>query len=506
MRKFLGSGLLLVVSVVLCLIVAEVATRWADGLSLVNLRLPEAVGALGLDTTAEHLDEVPRAAGVERAWFFREPPPLPNRSEPQLDEVVDKNAPPSFRSDFKSEDAFKAWNSVLVGDPCKSSFFSDAPGRLFVYDPPDGARRPSYRFLPNITTPVGLVTNQFGWRGPPVSFKRSEKTVRIVFVGASTTAGAHAVPYSYPELVGYWLNLWAAARHPDIRFEVLNAGREGVASPDIAAIIRQEVAPLHPDLVVYYEGANQFNLSTLVKNLPAAGSPDPQMDAKRDSVVDRWLRKASRYLALARRAQALMGVIELSEGGREWPKPDYQINWPQGLDEHDPDLSRPDLPVNLGVILHDLDRIHADLAAVDSEFALSSFMWLVKDGMVVNPIRNRLILDDLNIHYFPYRYRDIERLASFQNRVFAKYASTHGIPFIDVARAMPFDPDLFADAIHNTYPGIRMQAWVVLQQLLPIIEKNLATGAWPKPVPVMGDTHPAFTTKPRQISVNCPSQ
>jgi hypothetical protein len=164
------------------------------------------------------------------------------------------------------------------------------------------------------------------------------------------------------------------------------------------------------------------------------------------------------------------------------------------------------LPVNLSVILRDFDQMRADLATVDSEFALSSFMWLVKDGMVLNPIRNRLILDDLNVRNFPFRYRDMERLATFQNRVFAKYASVHGLPFIDLARVMPFDPDLFADAIHNTYPGIRMQAWVVLQQLLPIIEKHLASGAWPKPVPIMGETHPAFVVAPRQITFHCSLQ
>jgi hypothetical protein len=511
MRKILGSGLLLVMSVLLCLVVAEAATRLADGLSLVDLHLHEAIGAVGRDTTAEHLDEVSRAAGVERDWFFSKPPPLPNRSRPprewiELDRQIETKAGGvSFRPVFKPWDMFKAWNAVFVGNPCTNGFFSGAPDRLFVYDPPDGDRRPLYRYLPNATTPMGLVTNQFGWRGPPVRFARSEKMVRIVFVGASTTADAHDVPYSYPELVGHWLNLWAAIRWPDIRFEVLNAGRESIKSPDIAAIIRQEVAPMRPDLVVYYEGANQFELSTVVKNMPATGSLARRRDAGTDGVVASWLRNASRYLALARRAQALMGLVELPEGGRERPKPDYEINWPQGLDEYDPDLDRSDLPINLGIILRDFDRMRGDLAAVDGELALSSFLWMVKDGLVLNPIRNRLILDDLNVRHFPFRYRDMERLATFQNRVFAKYASRRGLSFVDVAGAMPFDPDLFADAIHNTYPGIRMQAWVVLQQLVPIVEKRLASGAWPKPVPVMSDTHPAFTVEPRQITFECES-
>jgi hypothetical protein len=147
--------------------------------------------------------------------------------------------------------------------------------------------------------------------------------------------------------------------------------------------------------------------------------------------------------------------------------------------------------------------MRADLAAVGGELVLSSFIWMVRDRMVLNPIRNKVLWEDLNYRHFPYRYRDIERLAAFQNRVFAKYAATHGLLFIDVAGRMPLDPDLFADAVHESWAGMRLKAWVVLQQLVPIIEQRLASGAWPKPVPAMGDSHPAFAAKPRQVAVDC---
>jgi len=47
------------------------------------------------------------------------------------------------------------------------------------------------------------------------------------------------------------------------------------------------------------------------------------------------------------------------------------------------------------------------------------------------------------------------------------------------------------------------RAWIVLQKLLPLIEQHLASGTWPKPVPAMGDVHPAFTTPPREITFQC---
>ena len=52
MRKYLANGLLLVGSLLLCLVVAEGWTRWADDVPLTALTLPPSNGGIGLDTTA----------------------------------------------------------------------------------------------------------------------------------------------------------------------------------------------------------------------------------------------------------------------------------------------------------------------------------------------------------------------------------------------------------------------------------------------------------------------
>ncbi|MGH7462342.1 MAG: hypothetical protein ACREMA_15125, partial [Longimicrobiales bacterium] len=184
------------------------------------------------------------------------------------------------------------------------------------------------------------------------------------------------------------------------------------------------------------------------------------------------------------------------------PKPDYTITWPAGLDEQDPDLAYPRLPLNLNTILHDLDQIRADLATVGSDFALSSFQWLVKDGMVVDPIRHRYTLEQLNIAYYPFHYREFERMAAFQNRLFAKYAAAHGLTFVDIAGRTPFDPDLNIDAVHTNYAGTRVRGWVAFNQILPTVQKHLADGSWPRPWPADApSTLPTFT--PRRITFDC---
>jgi hypothetical protein len=80
---------------------------------------------------------------------------------------------------------------------------------------------------------------------------------------------------------------------------------------------------------------------------------------------------------------------------------------------------------------------------------------------------------------WPLRYADIRRLSDFQNRVFRNYAASRKIPFLDVASEIPQDPDLFIDAIHMTEVGERVKAWIVFQQLVPIIRRLIESGQLP---------------------------
>jgi hypothetical protein len=176
--------------------------------------------------------------------------------------------------------------------------------------------------------------------------------------------------------------------------------------------------------------------------------------------------------------------------------------WPEGLSESDPDLSRPDLPVNLSTIVADLDRMRDRLTENNAELAVSSFKWLVHDGMVVDPVHDKALLEHLNVAKFPFRYRDLERLAAFQNRVFAEYAAQRGLAFVDVAGRMPEDLNLYTDGIHFSYGGVRLHAWIVLQWLVPLIEQRLSSGRWPRSaVPAMPP--PGLVLTPRDIAVSC---
>ncbi|MBV8191748.1 MAG: hypothetical protein JOY64_14600 [Alphaproteobacteria bacterium] len=495
------NGVLLLASIVFSLVAAEAAVRFIDGYGMTSWPLSEPRAAN--DAKGDLMDQVPRAPGVDRAWFFTDPAPLLSRVEPPADwwklyHAIEANPVGGFT--FRPIDAFKAWNSVFVGDPCKNRIVHFAPGQLWVYDPHDGQPLPPYRFLPDATLPGGLVTNQMGWRGAPIEEPRGVKTVRIVFVGSSTTVDPHHVPFSWPEFVGHYLNVWAKAKGLPVHFEVLNAGRESIISTDIAAVVQSEVLPLRPDLVLYYEGGNQFWLPSLVPKgklpqgtpqRPAAGREPPQ-----------WLQNLALYSALATRVQAALLSANAQDDGKEWPKPDYPFVWPQGLDEQDPDLAYPKLPINLNLIERDLDHIRRDVESIGAQFALSSFVWMVKDGLVLDPARHKYIIEQLNVANYPFRYRDIERLARFQNRFLAKYAATYGMPFVDIAGNSPLNPDLFIDAVHTNYAGSRIRGWTTFNLLLPTVEQHLADGSWPRPWPAgVPNALPPF--QPRHITFAC---
>ncbi len=503
--KHLANGLLIAASILVAGLVAEGTTRLIDGLPLFTDWLPNTVDR---DVSTGHHDEIPRAAGVSRNWYFDDPPPLPNRHEIPEDWVrlarEIGEAPNWIGSSFRPADAFKAWNSVAAATPCQHPLLRQAPGRLYVYQSTDGSEWPRFRFMPNATTPLNLVTNQLGWRGPPIEIQKAAKVIRIAFVGASTTVNSHYYPYSYPEFLGHWLNLWAASRKLDVRFEAMNAGRESAISTDIEAIVRKEVLPLRPDLIVYYEGANQFVMNPMLKRQPDA-TPERRGQVAPESGFARLLRDLSNRSALARRLQAALGLVGNPGRGDEWSKPEYDLQWPAGLDEKDPDLSRRDLPVNLPVILGDLDRIRADLAGSQAELVVSSYARFVQDGMVLDPIRNRALIDHLNIAHFPFRYRDIERLTVFQNRVFAKYAAAHGLPFLDIAGQIPKAADLFTDAVHLSYGGVRLHGWIALQGIVQLAEKRLASGVWPRPVAPASEPPPGLLFTPREVTFSCPA-
>jgi hypothetical protein len=482
--------------------VAEGVFRVVDGYSLRSVtlarirpsRVQTSSNGKWMDTheAGPYVSALPVAAGVERDWYALDPEPP--RSTP-VD--VDLNRRYWAARDHELPSVYQ-WNLEFIrtvlcdSDRSLHPYLAEqfkALDDVYVFEPTDGAPYPTYRFLPNAHYPSGLVTNSFGWRGTDVPLNKPAGRVRIAFVGASTTADAHGDPFSYPEYIGRWLREWSRQQHPATSFDVINAGREGILSNSIAAIVRRELVPLNPDVVVYYEGANQF--------WPASFASRPVVQMFRMINPSSML---ERHSAVGARLSA---IVKRPGTGAEPRKPPLAVAWPSDLDERDPALNDPRLPVQLPEILHDVDRMRAAVEEVHGTFVMSSFVWLVDPGLVLDPRRDAFVFRELNERYWPFSYAHMRRFIDFENRVFAKYARENNLPFNDVAATYPRDPRLFVDSIHMTPAGIKLKAWVVFQNLVPVLEQRLRDGTLPLPDPGGRRTHPAFAEVPRRpVSVS----
>ena len=424
---------------------------------------------------ARYIRRLTGAGSLDQRWFAEDPPPLPNRTSPSP--AITARYRDFERRGIFASDAEYVWNSYLVKrDRCNpAGLFRNFPDALLAFTPDSVSIHPGIRFPANQTLQSGLVTNQFGLRGHPISLVKPAKTIRIAFLGASTTGGFHQFAFSYPEYVEHWLNRFAEANRYDVRFEALNGGREGVNSDDIAAILREELLPLDPDLAVYYEGANQFTSANLLVRpiIPPRAAIDPH-----DPVVQHKLPEFLRtHFAIGDLLdRALNGFRTVGEPR----KPSYRLQWPGEVDQDDPNPDSPYLPLELPAIVKDLDAIHAGLGSIGGSLAVCSFEWFTPGGAPLSPNRHEFIYEQLNTVLWPLRYADIRRLSDFQNRVFRNYAASRKIPFLDVASEIPQDPDLFVDAIHMTEVGERVKAWIVFQQLVPVIRRLIESGQLPR--------------------------
>ena len=484
-------GFVAVCATCIALVGAELATRAIDGYRLASLRLTasepwartDRAGHsrkwVALEDAWPYVQKLHVAAGVEREWFLTPPPKRSLiRPDPDLQARADRYRPVDLPSDYEWNRQFAVSTSCLTEHHDGGEIFANFDD-VFVFDPIDGSPFPRYRFLRGANYPSGLQTNRFGFRGPEIALNKRPGSIRIAFIGSSTTVGPHHEPYSHPELIQFLLNRWGRARHPDVAFEVINAAREGVNSTSIQAIVRQELLPLDPDLAVYYEGSNQFWPADFI-GIPL---PPRTQSGTSPSVL-------AQFSALARHVDTV--VRRATAPGVEPQKPTIAVGWPKDLDEHDPDLAHQQLPINLQTIMADLDTIRRALDDQGAHLVVSSFVWLAHPGMILDPVRDAFLFDYLNVHYWPFSYAHIERYASFQNRVLRKYAATHGLDFIDFAGEYPRDPRLFSDAVHMMGAGIPLQAWVVFNDLVPIIERHLASGEWPRKPRTPLSAHPAF--------------
>ena len=481
------------------LVVSEGVLRLIGGYHLFGFRL-EAVHAPVADpvTLLDMASEVvgpfaedwrQKRSDLDIAWLQTSPPPLPR--PPALD------LPLLPQRDWLLH--YYVLNEVTVRSPVGLALLRTpgliVPDQLSVFTPPGGIPAPHYRYPTSSTLPTGLVTNSFGFRGRELTIGKPPRTVRIAFVGASTTVEAHYVPHSAPELIEHWLGQWADKQGLDVRFEVINAAREAIQSHDIRAIVAYEVMPLAIDYLVYYEGANQFQPVTLQKHVAVDGAyelavPPAGIVGDYDGVEDvdtTWLDRSASYSAMARYLRSAMAG---SERLAEPEKPSQRITLAPELRSGEFPIDRVGEVLECAAIARDLDEIRSVVEDDGARLVLSTFWWLADDGMMLDPVWAKNVHVHLNRSYWPFSYAVIRELADIQNRFFVAWAKDRGVDLIDVGAELPRHEQLGIDAIHHNAVGIRLKAWVMFAGLTRILARDLEAGKIPRAGPLTGSEHP----------------
>ena len=341
--------------------------------------------------------------------------------------------------------------------------YRESPGFVFAFRNGDDSASPDYRWRPH-SADDDIHYDNYGFRGPDIQMPKPRRTIRVAFLGASTTQMGS--PWTYPEYAVQYLRLWARAQGLDVDFDVINAARAGEDSGAIAGIFRYEVAPLQPDIVVYYEGANDFQPRDIVEK-PA---DDPPAAALKPLPL-------GQYSAMANRTYELL--FRRGGPGAEPPKPPHNLKF--DVFNKNPVISRPDLPFRLHQQAADFQNMQSLAEQIGASYFIASFVMLVQDRLLLDQESDANISRILNGEYYPLTYKEIRGAADYENRAFAEIAAADRLPFIDVARYFPQEPSLFGDMEHFRDEGYRIQGWIFAQLLAPYIKRDIEAGTLPRP-------------------------
>jgi hypothetical protein len=425
---------------------------------------------------------------LNKSWFSISPE-LPNSKspDPQLLERFTKGDRRNWVNYIINESALLRMKDrprvadVILKPP--------RPSTVFVAKAAAGSPFPVYRYLPNAVYPTGLRTNRFGFRGADLTVAKPAKTIRIACLGASTTVGGHDLPYSYPELLSAYLKEWAAQKWPDLKIEVINAGREGISPRDSEGILRYELLSFEIDILVYYEGWNHLIPATMVEGIPSDESQRPKG----------WNADPN-ALGSSALLNRLRGVFRNHEFLPEVKRPVQHI---PGLDEENKaigDYARFDETIRWKDVLPSLNGIDAACKETGVTMVLCTYASLVHDGLLLDSKTHMGAYHWLNHLLWPISYANLERILAFQNDKFRAWAMEHAVPMVDVAARTPKWPLLFRDGIHATSCGMRVRAWSVFEGLIPLLSAQLGEGRLPRADPRPPETPHPFLLKHSEVS------
>jgi lysophospholipase L1-like esterase len=294
--------------------------------------------------------------------------------------------------------------------------------------------------------------NSHGFRGDEIELERSggDDATRIFFLGGSTVYCLR-VPFEKTHV--RQLELRLRERFPARRFEVQNAGMEWYTTAHSLVNYQLRVKDYRPDVVILYHGINDLLRSFAPAHL-AFGAPRPDYGHYYGPIA---------RLAFGRHGKAPIPTPHLLdwmlEPGRLYS--DLDRTTPTRVD-HFPSLA----PFERNL------RSLADATVADGvRLVLATQPYLYRDDLTPEEAGTLWMAERLGagsgagkgVH--PDRESMARGMAAF-NAATRRVAHERGVPWIELAEAVPKDLTHFVDGVHYTEAGNERVAEAVFEGLL----------------------------------------
>lgn len=290
--------------------------------------------------------------------------------------------------------------------------------------------------IPRPNTVTGRIRiNSLGFRSPELVVPKPPATIRLAFLGGSTTycAEASGNDATWPHLV--WQRLHTG--FPGARLDYVNAGVPGYGLDSVAQDLDLRVRPLQPDVIVVYEATNDLSFDSYElakrRGLVFTRPGESRSWLARHSFVWFLLSKDLVMLERQQQADAVTGKLtfdphELSTGFRQR--------------------------------LTALVRTSQAIAPV---VAVATFAPRLRRGQSHDEQRRAAVT---SLYYMPYMTID-GLLAGFEeyNRVIREVARDTGALLIDDEERIPGDGVHYTDSVHFSDTGSRVMADRVAEAL-----------------------------------------
>ena len=282
----------------------------------------------------------------------------------------------------------------------------------------------------------GIRINSLGFRGPELKMPKSRSTLRVAFLGSSTTYCAEVSnnENTWPHLVTEALQ----AEWPGLSVDYINAGVPGYSVSSSLKNLEYRITPLEPDVIVIYEGHNDLtgNSFYLARKQGLVSIPPPQNITWPAKYSLLWYLVEKNLVIMSQQRTARRTAGTLSFDRERLARPFHRD-------------------------LKDLVEVSKRTAPI---IVLVTFSTQLREEQ---PPEQQSRAAASSLYYMPYMSVNglIQGYAEYNDAV-RQVASETGALLIDGENSIPGDAQHFADSVHFTDKGSHLMARRVARGLI----------------------------------------